>query len=373
MKKFLFIIAIVFAKTLGAQNTNFFDYAGGATVTTNGTQWSGGASARAHNSNTSLTAGQYIIFDMRTEVPIHSISFGTYWSSDPRFIPLGYTIAYSADGITYTNSVVETNNSNVNPVHNSLNAPASRFWKLTVTALQAGQTSCSIANFRLVSHGVGSATSEQFWTIGGFNSPDINYMAGNVGIGTVIPNRMLHIAGKGTSFGQMIENTGTAVSETSRLSFKTASGGSDNRAGAIEWYEANTFKGDIRLLRNGGIEIRNQNDQPIFHLTNTGDIFSKKIKVTQTGWPDYVFSPSYQLPSLEEVKKFIAKHQHLPGVPSAAEVEKKGLDLGDNQAVLLKKIEELTLYIINQQETLNRQQQQLDGLQKQLKAAAEKK
>lgn len=373
MKKTLFIAGVFATGVATAQNTNFYDYAAGATVSTNGKNWSGGASARSHTSNTELTTGQYIIFDLRTEVPVHSLSFGTFWSSDARFIPLGYTVGYSSDGLSYTNAVVVTNNGDPNPVHNNLNAPASRYWKLTVTAPQAGQTYTSIANFRLVSHGVGSATSGSFWDIGGFNSSSIHYIAGNVGIGTVLPDKMLHIAGKGTSFGQMIENTGTSVSETSRLSFKTASGGSDNRAGAIEWYEANTFKGDIRLLRNGGIEIRNQSDQPIFHLTNTGDIFSKKIKVTQTGWPDYVFSPSYQLPSLEEVKNFIAKNQHLPGVPSAAEVEEKGLDLGDSQAVLLKKIEELTLYIINQQETLNRQQQQLDDLRKQLNATTEKK
>ena len=82
-------------------------------------------------------------------------------------------------------------------------------------------------------------------------------------------------------------------------------------------------------------------------LTVNGNILSKKVKVTQTGWPDYVFHTTYRLRPLVEVEQYIQLHHHLPEVPSSAEVEKDGLDLGDNQAELLKKIEELTLYIIS--------------------------
>jgi len=69
--------------------------------------------------------------------------------------------------------------------------------------------------------------------------------------------------------------------------------------------------------------------------------------VTQTGWADYVFDAGYQLPSLKEVEEFIKTNKHLPGVASAKEVEEKGVDVGNNQAVLLKKVEELTLYMID--------------------------
>jgi len=82
-------------------------------------------------------------------------------------------------------------------------------------------------------------------------------------------------------------------------------------------------------------------------LSVNGYTYSKKVKVTQTGWPDYVFHKDYFLRSLPEIENYIQQHQHLPGVPSAADVEKEGLDLGDNQVALLKKIEELTLYIIS--------------------------
>ena len=63
-------------------------------------------------------------------------------------------------------------------------------------------------------------------------------------------------------------------------------------------------------------------------------------------WPDYVFAPGYRLRPLSEVAQFVRANGHLPEVPSAATVQAEGLDLGATQAVLLKKIEELTLYLL---------------------------
>ena len=73
---------------------------------------------------------------------------------------------------------------------------------------------------------------------------------------------------------------------------------------------------------------------------------------------------NYRLRSLKEVEQYIQNEKHLPDVPSAAEVKKEGLDLGDNQAILLKKIEELTLYVIQQQKQLEAQQQKIEMLEK---------
>jgi hypothetical protein len=64
------------------------------------------------------------------------------------------------------------------------------------------------------------------------------------------------------------------------------------------------------------------------------------------GWSDYVFNDDYKLRSLSSLESFIKQNKHLPEVPSAKEVEEKGISVGDNQALLLKKIEELTLYVI---------------------------
>ena len=64
-------------------------------------------------------------------------------------------------------------------------------------------------------------------------------------------------------------------------------------------------------------------------------------------WPDYVFASGYDLTELKKVERFILENKHLPDVPSASDIKKDGLDLGAMNAVLLKKVEELTLYIID--------------------------
>jgi hypothetical protein len=79
---------------------------------------------------------------------------------------------------------------------------------------------------------------------------------------------------------------------------------------------------------------------------NGSAIFTKAVVRLTSTWPDYVFEPTNKLPTLAEVEAYIAKHKHLQDVPSAAEVKEKGIDLGDNQTILLKKVEELTLYMI---------------------------
>ena len=70
------------------------------------------------------------------------------------------------------------------------------------------------------------------------------------------------------------------------------------------------------------------------------------IEIDQTQWPDYVFDPSYKIMPLCELESFITKNKHLPEIPSAKELKENGLSLAEINALLLKKIEELTLYII---------------------------
>jgi hypothetical protein len=81
---------------------------------------------------------------------------------------------------------------------------------------------------------------------------------------------------------------------------------------------------------------------------NGSALFTKAVVKLNTNWPDYVFSNEYKLPTINELENYILEHRHLPEVPQAADIEKNGIDLGANQALLLKKIEELTLIIINQ-------------------------
>ncbi|SHK79022.1 hypothetical protein SAMN05444266_101151 [Chitinophaga jiangningensis] len=102
----------------------------------------------------------------------------------------------------------------------------------------------------------------------------------------------------------------------------------------------------IKADVNGNVGIGTLS--PAEKLSVNGTVLAKKVKVTATGWPDYVFAQNYALPSLQEVEKYIGEHQHLPGVPSAAEVEREKVDLGAMNEILLRKIEELTLYLIEE-------------------------
>ena len=104
----------------------------------------------------------------------------------------------------------------------------------------------------------------------------------------------------------------------------------------------------------------------------------RAIATSMTGklyasWPDFVFKPTYRLRSLNDVKTFIDKNHHLPDVPSAAEVEKDGLNLGEMNAVLLKKVEELTLYLIEKDKQDKQKQAQIDQLRQQVETLMRKR
>jgi len=93
-------------------------------------------------------------------------------------------------------------------------------------------------------------------------------------------------------------------------------------------------------------------------LAVNGSIHSREVRVDLTNWPDYVFEKSYQLSDLNELEAFIVKYQHLPEIPSAKEVSANGINLGEMNAKLLKKIEELTLLLINQNKRLEKLEKQ---------------
>lgn len=95
---------------------------------------------------------------------------------------------------------------------------------------------------------------------------------------------------------------------------------------------------------------------------NGSAIFTKAHVKLSGNWPDYVFEPEYKLPTLKYIEAYINKYKHLPDVPSASEVEQNGIDLGENQAILLKKIEELTLYIIEQEKRIEKLEAKLNKL-----------
>nr|WP_319571004.1 hypothetical protein [uncultured Draconibacterium sp.] len=99
-----------------------------------------------------------------------------------------------------------------------------------------------------------------------------------------------------------------------------------------------------------GIGIEN----PDVELAVNGTIHAQEIKVDMTGWSDFVFKNDYDLKSLDETEQFISRNGHLPDIPNEKEVEKDGINLGEMDAKLLQKIEELTLYLIEQNKRIEK-------------------
>ena len=113
---------------------------------------------------------------------------------------------------------------------------------------------------------------------------------------------------------------------------------------------------------NGG-NVGIGTDNPIHKLDVNGVIRAKEIKV-EADWADFVFDKDYKLPTLQEVETHINEYKHLPNIPSEKQVKEEGVNIGEMQAKLLQKIEELTLYVIEQDKTINEQNRRMNELEK---------
>lgn len=185
-----------------------------------------------------------------------------------------------------------------------------------------------------------------------FNAPRFNFQTGKVGIGNVTsPSAKLHIkADNGERADLMLEATGTSA-----IYFKNTNN-SISLTGNIMTLSASGFS-----YTNGNVAIGTMPNND-YKLAVKGVIRSEEVVVElMTSWPDYVFASDYSLPKLKEVKAFVNENGHLPGLPNASQVSEEGLGLGDINAKLLEKIEELTLYIIEQEERIQKLEEKLNA------------
>ena len=118
----------------------------------------------------------------------------------------------------------------------------------------------------------------------------------------------------------------------------------------------NTAKVRMKIDNQGNIGIGTENAplNPAEKLAVNGLIHAKEVKVDLIGWPDYVFANDYKLPSLNDVEKQIKDKGHLLNIPNAKEVETNGVLLGEMNKKLLEKVEELTLYLIQQNKEIDK-------------------
>jgi hypothetical protein len=191
----------------------------------------------------------------------------------------------------------------------------------------------------------------QLWIPAGSSDMTSN-ISGNVGIGTSTPVHKLHIFGSNGS--ALIEAAGdgqASLNLKSNGTFWHFSKRNSGEGNALKLFYHNgtdfNYPPSISFNTNGNVGIGVDNPGS-FKLAVEGKIGAREILVTLTNpWPDYVFKKSYSLLPLKSLDAYIKQNGHLPGIPSAAEVEQNGrVPLGDLSVKYLEKIEELTLYII---------------------------
>ncbi|WP_375444382.1 hypothetical protein [uncultured Fibrella sp.] len=134
---------------------------------------------------------------------------------------------------------------------------------------------------------------------------------------------------------------------------QTASSPAGCGGGTVDLTNINGYVG-INTLNNGGSKA----DGEVFRLAVKGKVLAEEVRV-RTGWSDFVFDQDYKLSTLSTVERHIKRYKHLPGIPPATEIQANGVDLGKSQTLLLQKIEELTLYAIQQQKQIERLKKQL--------------
>ncbi|WP_163408697.1 hypothetical protein [Flavobacterium ajazii] len=206
---------------------------------------------------------------------------------------------------------------------------------------------------------------------------------GSVGIGTSNPTAKLHVNNGDNSYGTILANATESAFSLYAKSLTTQPFAESFRLGLkydytetngfISFYRGGSISGGflgfstngqerIRISDVGNVGIGTAN--PDQKLTVNGTIHSKEVIVDTSIAPDYVFQKyytgrselksDYAFPTLSEIEDFTKKNNHLPGVPSAKEMQEKGISLAEMSTILLQKIEELTLYTIEQQKELKR-------------------
>ncbi|AXP80817.1 hypothetical protein CJ739_1731 [Mariniflexile rhizosphaerae] len=200
---------------------------------------------------------------------------------------------------------------------------------------------------------------------------------GNVGIGTTSPTSKLEVSANSSTdaIALRLTNTGWSCNMSTSIEFKTGNqksvptskissimNGCGNAGDRLGFFVQDTSTNNpnnnplvekLSLLPNGNLGVGTTS--PDAKLAVNGNIHTKEVKVDLIGWSDFVFESNYNLPTLYEVETHIKEKGHLKDIPSAEEVVENGILLGHMNAKLLQKIEELTLYTIQQEKELQNQ------------------
>jgi len=230
---------------------------------------------------------------------------------------------------------------------------------------------------------VAKAKNARFYPSVGLGTSGNGYFGGNVGIGVTNPSKKLEVA-TNTSLGEFRLRPTDGLYQDYRLDIVASA----SDIGAVRMsIKDNVFLKTYGYYNLTGLSLGVAGYEDLFHLKNSGNvgigttnpdekltvngvIHAREVKVDLSGsLADFVFNPNYKLMSLPQVEQFVKANNHLPQMPLAEEVAKNGLSMGEMQNKLLQKVEELTLYSIEQEkgrkvleEKLAKQEQQYNEL-----------
>jgi hypothetical protein len=202
---------------------------------------------------------------------------------------------------------------------------------------------------------------------GSFNLPTTSVIAGN----------NVTVTGTGSTASPfLISSVDTSIYAANGV-INQATTTSGNRI--VDMNNSNIWFNTANSTTNGKIYLGSSSVYPNttgnYKLFVEGGIMTEKVKValrSSANWADYVFANDYKLMPLKEVEKFVIANKHLPGIDSAEHLAKNGIDVAEMQSKQMEKIEELTLYIIDQNKTLEKQNKEIEELKVQMKALIEK-
>jgi hypothetical protein len=207
---------------------------------------------------------------------------------------------------------------------------------------------------------------------------------GDVGVGIQSPLGRLQVHEADNSLGTLYV-TSQSVNDSTRILFGEGSSATYGMYWMYDGYEddmelfgksgSNIYGPHIAIERNNGYVAIGSDDYATGYMLSVhGDVICEELRVELVAdWPDYVFAEDYELMTIPQLESFIAEYGHLPNIPPAEEIEDAGFDVGEMQKLMMEKIEELSLYIIEQNKELEanskilmEQQKEIENLKEQI-------